>query len=107
MRYKSLEDYISTLSESDKELYRHLIEEARARDVEIRKNCDESRKKLDAWISHMQKHAEAIVILAKSLNELEKSLSDLKTTIQSHKEDVSRDGNREQLLPPNYPISLN
>ncbi len=74
MRYQSLEDYIKTLSESEKKVYRQLIEEHRQREVKIRENFDELRKKLEWLCRNMEACAEAMLDLKKSLNELNASI---------------------------------
>ncbi len=55
MKDKRLEDYIATLSESEKEQYKCLIEESRQRGIAMKKNCDELRINLLALFVIMKK----------------------------------------------------
>ncbi|MBF0506834.1 MAG: hypothetical protein HQL09_08355, partial [Nitrospirae bacterium] len=76
MRYQSLEDYIATLSESEKEQYKYLIEESRQRDSAIKKNCDSLRENL--WA------------LSESLNDSMKAIDALGTQVLQLKVNILR-----------------
>jgi uncharacterized coiled-coil DUF342 family protein len=101
MRYRSLEDYISTLSESEREQHKQLIAECRERDAEITKNCDELKKNIEMWITQIKKNAETMLSIEEYLHKFKTSLSDPNAEIPS---DVRH---CEQLIPNHYPISLN
>jgi len=76
MRYQRLEDYIATLSESEREQYKYLIEETMQRDSAIKKNCDGMRENLGA--------------LFKSLIDNVKAMDELAIKARQFKEDVLR-----------------
>ena len=65
-----LEDYLATLSESEKIQYKDLIAESRQRDLEIKNNCAMLKKGMDGLISTMRRNAEAVAALHKALNTL-------------------------------------
>lgn len=107
MRYLRLEDYIATLSESEKEQYRHLIEEYLERDTNIRKNCDGSRAGIEKLTREMEAYAEAIIGLKRSLRQLNSGLIELHSKINLCAKVLSMDLKNNVFLNQNYPNSLN
>jgi|GEM_PF-3126209 len=107
MRYLNLEDYIATLSESEKERYKCLIQESRERDANLRKNCDELRKKLEKLVLEMEACGEEMVSLKKALSDLNSSLLEVYSKIYLGAKAVSRAVEHNGNLFQEYPKSLN
>lgn len=74
MRYHNLEDYIATLSESDKEQYKSLIDESRQRSIAIKKNCNVFRESLEGLFESLNEYIEAFRALGASQRELETNI---------------------------------
>ena len=106
MRYLTFEDYIATLSETEKEQYRSLIQEFRERDINLRKNCDELRKNLGKLVREMEACREAMITLEKALQALNAALVEVHWKIYSCAKAASRSEHNGHLFQE-YPISLN
>jgi|SRR5271169_5706220 len=74
MRYQSIEDYIATLSESEKEQYKYLIEECRQRDTEIRKNFDAMGENLGALFKSLGAGVKAVDALGMQVRQLKRNV---------------------------------
>ena len=107
MRYQKLEDYIATLSEREKEQYKCLIQEFRERDINLRKNCDESRKNLGKLVRELEACGEAVITLKKALLDLNATVHELHSKIYLCAKAVSRSAQHSGLLFQEYPKSLN
>ena len=107
MRYLKLEDYIATLSEREKEQYKCLIQEFRERDINLRKNCDESRKNLEKLVREMEACGEAMVSLKKALLDLNATVLKFNSKIYLCAKAVSRSAQHNGHLFQEYPQSLN
>lgn len=70
MGNQRLEDYVATLSESEKMQYKYLIDECRRRDIEIKKNCAELKKDLEDLVRSMRRNTETVQDLKRALQGL-------------------------------------
>ncbi len=107
MRYLNLEEYIATLSESEKEQYRCLIQESRERDINLRKNCDQLRKKLEKLVREMVACGEEMITLKKALCDLNSSVLEVHSKIYLCTKTVSWSAQHIGNLFQGYPQSLN
>ena len=107
MRYLKFEDYTATLSEREQEQYKCLIQEFRERDINIRKNCDELRKKMEKLVLEMETFSEALINLKKALRDLKATILQVHWKIYSCAKAVSRSDQQNGHLFQEYPISLN
>ena len=107
MKYQSLEDYISTLSESEKKRYELLIEEHRQREVAIRKNCEESRKRLEGLSRNMEAYAETMIEFKRSLNELNTSIREVHSKVFLYTKALSESAAYFGQIYQHYPRSFN
>ncbi|HKN19295.1 MAG TPA: hypothetical protein VJW95_05815, partial [Dissulfurispiraceae bacterium] len=104
MRYQSLEDYIATLSEREKEQYQSLIEESRQRDSSIKKNFDALRQNIGALCESQNSGVKAIGALRIQVGELKTNM--LRLHLRYAKA-VCFLELRDRKLPQHYPTSLN
>lgn len=107
MKYKNLEDYIATLSESEKEEYRHLIEEHRERDLSIKKNCDDSRKKLERLLRDMETFAKGMVSLKGALDDLNRAVFEVRWKMSKYPQTDTHSGQDGPHYYKDYPTSFN
>lgn len=107
MRYVKLEDYIATLSEAEKEQYKNLIQESRERDINLRKNFDESKKNLEKLLREIEACAEAATTFKKALVDLNTIIREVHTKIYLHANTASRSAQHDGILFQEYPKSLN
>lgn len=107
MRYLNLEDYIATLSESEKEQYKCLIEESRERDSNLRKTCDELRKNLEKLVQEMEACGEEMITFKKALRDLKGTIVEVHSKIYFCAKAVSRSAQHNGNLFQDYPKSLN
>src|SRR5208283_4865068 len=107
MRYLKLEDYISTLSERERELYKRLIQESRERDSYLKKNYEESRKSLEELSGDLAACGEAVNSLKKALRDLNATIIEVHSKIYFYAKTVSRYANHNGHMFQEYPNSLN
>ena len=106
MKYLTVEDYLATLSEREKEQYRRHIQEFMERDINLKKNCDELRKDLGRLAQEMEACSEAMIALEKALRELKATLVEVHWKIYLCVKAVSRSEHNRHVFQE-YPISLN
>ncbi|MGD0282614.1 MAG: hypothetical protein ABSB95_09655 [Dissulfurispiraceae bacterium] len=104
MRYKRLEDYIATLSENEKQQYKHLIEESMLRRSEIKKNSDSLRENLDALFDRLSDSVEAMNVLGIQVRQLKVNM--LRLNLRYSKAVFLSEHSDRDLLQ-HYPKSFN
>ncbi len=107
MRYLTLEDYLATLSEIEKEQYKSLIQEFLERDAKLRKNCDELRKNLEKLFRDMEACGKAIISLRKALVDLNAAVLEVNSKIYFCAKAFSGSDQHNGYLFQEYPQSMN
>lgn len=104
MRYQSLEDYIATLSEHEKEQHKLLIEESRQRDSSIKKDFNALRQNIGALCESVNDGLNAIGTLRIQVRQLNSNM--LKLHLRYAKVVFFLEL-RDRDLSQHYPTSLN
>ncbi len=104
MRYQSLEDYIATLSEREKEKYKYLIEESRQRDSAIKKNFDALRQNIVSMLENLNNSVDVIDTLRIQVRQLKTDM--LRLRLRSAKAVFFLEQS-DRNLKQHYPTSFN
>ncbi|MGO9015408.1 MAG: hypothetical protein ACLQF0_10550 [Dissulfurispiraceae bacterium] len=104
MKYQSLEDYIATLSEREKEQYKFLLEECRQRDSAIKKNFDALKQNIGALSESQDSGVKAIGALRIQVRELKTNM--LRLHLRYTKAVFFLEL-RDRKIPQHYPTSFN